>query len=101
MIQRKPAQYRLAFLCQAYLYLPSIALGPVPSHQPGFLQPVDQPHRAVMPQLQPFGQVTDVRIAMMCLDGQQQLVLRRFQACPARRLVAEVQELADLVSKLR
>jgi len=66
-------------------------------------QTVRQFHRAVVPDLQPSGQVPNPGTGSMrqAHDGQHQLVLGGFQPMPASRQLAEVKEPADVMAEIR
>ena len=68
--------------------------------QPALRQPVDEPHGAVMLELQAFGKLAYGRLAGICFDGQEQLMLGRLQAGAPGGLLAKTQEAADLVAEL-
>lgn len=73
------------------------------SHQFIMHQPVNQPHGAMVAQLQAFGQFTDGNLltSREALDGEQRLMLLGREAGSARRLFAEVEELPEGVTKRR
>ena len=96
MLQRELAQHGLALGGQAHAHLPAVGRGVAAPHKSVGCQPVDQSHHAVMPQLQALRQIADRGRAFVRLHGQKQLMLHRFQAGPPRRLLAELQEAADL-----
>ncbi len=67
------------------------------------LQPVCQFNRAVMLDLQALGKQADggVRGSRQSFDGQQRLVLLRFDSGSARGLFAQVLEAPDFITELR
>lgn len=70
--------------------------------QAALLQTIDQPHGAMVPYKEVSGQGADrgsVR-ARQCADRQQHLVLLRLEARLPCGLLAEVEELADAITKL-
>jgi hypothetical protein len=72
------------------------------SHVPGRSQPVHQLHRAVMLNLQPFGDLSYVRThpGWHSLNSQKHLVLPWFQTQQARRHFARMQVSAYLMANL-
>jgi len=100
MVPRQFVQHRFALARQADRDLPPVGAYPAAPHQPAPSQTVDQFDDAVMPKLQALREIAHGRLAAMSFHGQQQLMLRRFEAGETRRLFAEVQEAADLVAKL-
>src|ERR1039458_10314481 len=63
MIEGKLAQDRFALAREADADLPPVAFRAVAPDQPALRQAVDQPHRAVMLELQPLGQIAHGRLA--------------------------------------
>ena len=100
MIPRQLVQNSFAFARQADRDLPPVGSYAAPPHQPAPGQTVDQFDDAVMPKLQALREIAHGGLAAMSFHGQQQLVLRRFEAGETRRLFAEMQKAADLVSEL-
>lgn len=99
VIERKFAQHRFALCRQPDANLPAVDFGAVTADQPGLGQAVDQAHHAVMPELQPLGQIAHGRLASRRFEGQKQLVLDGFQAGLPRRIFAKAQKAADLITK--
>ena len=84
-------------------HLPPVFIGQRAHHQ--FLKdhPVNQTNNAVMTKSQPLGQFThgDVIASGESLNGQQRLMLLRCEADSLCRLLAEMDEPAELVTKCR
>src|SRR5437868_14948209 len=99
MVERELSEDFLAFRSQRHQYLAPITARPVALYEPVCRQTVHQLDRAVMLDLQALGQFTDpwANIPGQAFQRQKQLVLTRLQACPARGLLAETKETADLV----
>ena len=74
-----------------------------PANEAPMLQTVDQLDRAVMAEHKTFREVTHRGCGAggNTSQGQQQLMLRRIDPRVARRTLAEVEKLADPISKLR
>jgi len=85
-------------------HLPAIRWSPRTGYQAAARQPVDQLDGAVVLDLQSFGNHSNTRRLTrrsQTSEGQQQLVLLRFQACGSRRLLAEMEKSSNLVAKFR
>jgi len=104
MLRGKFLQDLLASLCEGHDNLPPVPLtGPAMDHAVRF-HAIHQFHGAVVANLQALGQIADggtMARAVEALDGQQQLVLLRFQTVVPRSFLAEMQKLPDVVAELR
>jgi len=80
---------------------PVVGIG-VACHQPRGLGPVDEPDRAVVTELEVFGDVTDrrARWCPMTPDGEEQLVLCGGEADRGCLLLAPMEESAQPIAKL-
>jgi len=103
MMQGQLRENLLALRRQGEQHLPPVVLGALPPHKASGLKPVDQFHRTVMLHVQTVGYLPDPRPQPLRhpFDRQHQLILRPFQPRGVYSLVAEREEVANLVTKLR
>src|ERR1022692_2463517 len=99
MIEGKLAQDHFALAREPDADLPPVAFRAVAPDQPALRQAVDQPHRAVMLELQPLSQFAPRRRAGVSFDAHQQFVRGGFQSGPPRRMLAKTEKSADLITK--
>src|SRR5213076_2201583 len=86
---------------QGDTYHPVVAVVDVPADETGALSPVDQPHRAVVPEEQVAGDVADRGVGRLAAYREQQLVLRRGDAGGGGLPLAPVQEPPEGVPELQ
>ena len=99
----EPAQLNFAGAREPNTYLPAIAItGALARYQAAFFQAVDQTDGAVMADEKMLGEAANGGLAVFVkgFDGQHHLVLLRFQSFDAGGLFAEMQELANLITKV-
>ena len=91
------------FSSQTQNYLAAVRLAAHASNKAVSFQPVAQFHRTVMLDLQALREHSHCRlqISRESLDGQQRLMLVRFNACGAGRLLAIGEVPANFVTKIR
>ena len=102
MVQGKFRQDSLSFTSQCQQHFAAIVYRSFPADTTIRLKPIDQFNCAVMLQLHPVGKFSDPRPDALghSLDRQHELVLLLFDARLAYRLLAEIQEFANLVAEL-
>jgi hypothetical protein len=99
MVQGELAQQPFSLGGQVDGYLPAVDAVALPLHQTVCDQAVNQLHRAVVADLQPLRQRADTGLDPLgkAADNKQQLVLLGIDAGGAGGLLAEGEELPDLV----
>ena len=103
MVDGELAQDAFTFLGQCEEHLTAIFRVAPPLHETLFFKPVDEFDGGVMNDLKTAGDFSDAggNVRRHAFDGQQQLVLLRFNAGFARRTFAESNELPNVVTELR
>ena len=98
---RKPLELFDAFGCQPHPDLAAVSALANPFGQMASRQPIDQPHRAMVPDEQSIGQLADGGAVAGAprLNCQKHLMLLRLKPFNACGLLAEVEESTDLVTK--
>jgi hypothetical protein len=102
MMQRELAQDLFATRGEADVNLAPIFGTAAALDQFFFLEPADQFDGAVMLNLQALSQIgnTATVAAARSAERKHELMVLRFDACPACRLLAEMQKAPDLIAKL-
>lgn len=92
----------LAFLGQVDMHSATVGGGPLAPDEASPLQPVDQPHEAVMLELQSLCQFANGRLAPLGQpsDGEEELVLLRLQSSGPGRFLATAEKAPQLVPEL-
>lgn len=98
----KLAQGPLAFLGQVDMHSATVGGGPLAPDEASPLQPVDEPHEAVMLELQSLCQFANGRLAPLGQpsDGEEELVLLRLQSSGPGRFLATAEKAPQLVPEL-
>src|SRR5205085_10727640 len=102
VIERQVAQQPLAPAGQFNQHHATVRSGRAAAYQPVALRAIDKLDRAVVLDLQPAGKFTNggLQAGGQAFNGQQQLMLLRFEASFARGFLTEAQEVANVIAQL-